>query len=106
MQRIRDKIKALTAPRHKLPEPVGPIVAEVNQALRHWAGYFRVGNSTRKFKDVDHYVHERLAKFLTKKVGRSGHQRRRYTWAFFEQLGVYQLSGTVKWYTAAPIAMR
>src|SRR5713226_1212638 len=24
-------------------------------------------------------VHERLAKFLTKKVGRSGHQRRRYT---------------------------
>ena len=49
MQRIRDKIKASTAPRHRLPEPVGPIVAEVNQALRHWSAYFRVGNSTRKF---------------------------------------------------------
>jgi group II intron reverse transcriptase/maturase len=28
MQRIRDKIKAITAPRRILPEPVGPIVAE------------------------------------------------------------------------------
>ena len=106
MQRVRDRIKAITAPRHRLPEPIESIVAEVNQVVRGWAGYFRVGNSTRKFKDVDHYVHERLAKFLTKKVGRSGHQRRRYTWAFFEKLGVYQLSGTVKWYTATPTATR
>jgi RNA-directed DNA polymerase len=56
MQRIRDKIKAITAPRHKLPEPVGPIVTEVNQALRHLGAYFRVGNSTRKFHQVDEYV--------------------------------------------------
>jgi len=27
-------------------------------------------------------------------------------WAFFEKLGVYQLNGTVKWYTAAPTAAR
>ncbi len=47
MQRIRDKIKAMTAPRHRLPEPVGPIVAELNQAVRHWGGYFRVANSSR-----------------------------------------------------------
>src|SRR5438067_10223814 len=106
MQRVRDRVKAITAPRHRLPEPIESIVAEVNQVVRGWAGYFRVGNSTRKFKDVDHYVHERLAKFLTKKVGRSGHRRRRYTWAFFENLGVYQLSGTVKWYTATPTATR
>jgi len=106
MQRVRDRIKAISAPRYRLPEPIESIVAEVNQVVRGWAGYFRVGNSTRKFKDVDHYVHERLAKFLTKKVGRSGHQRRRYTCAFFEKLGVYQLSGTVKWYTATPTATR
>jgi len=55
---------------------------------------------------VDHYVRERLAKFLAKKAGRSRHHRRRYTWAFFEKLGVYQLTGTVKGYTAAPTAAR
>ncbi len=106
MQRVRNRIKAITAPRHRLPEPIEPIVAEVNSAVRHWGAYFRVGNSTRKFWAVDHYVRERLAKFLAKKTGRGGHQRKRYTWAFFEKLGVYQLVGTVKWYTAAPTAAR
>jgi RNA-directed DNA polymerase len=106
MQRVQDRIKAITAPRHRLPESVEPIVAEVNQAVRGWGAYFRVGNSTRKFQVVDHYVRERLAKFLAKKRGRRGHQRRRYTWAFFEKLGVYQLAGTVKWYMATPTATR
>ena len=106
MQRVRGRVKAITAPRHRLPEPIEPIVNEVNHALRHWAAYFRVGNSTRKFHDVDRYVRDRLAKFLAKKAGRGGHQRERYTWAFFKKLGVYQLTGTVKWYTATPTAAR
>jgi RNA-directed DNA polymerase len=106
MQRVRDRVKAITAPRYRLPEPIQTIVDEVNRAVRAWASYYRVGNSTRKFQDVDHYVHERLAKFLAKKAGRSGHQRKRYTWAFFEKLGVYQLKGTVTWYTATPTAVR
>jgi group II intron reverse transcriptase/maturase len=106
MRRVRERVKAITAPRHRLPEPIEPIVAEVNQVVRGWGAYFRVGNSARKFRDVDHYVRERLAKFLAKKAGRSGHQRQRYTWALFDKLGVYQLMGTVKWYTATPTATR
>ena len=106
MQRIRDKIKALTAPRRRLPEPVGPIVAEVNQALRGWGAYFRVGNSALKFNLVDKYVHERLALFLSKKTGRRGRQIQRYDGAYLQKLGVHALAGTVKWYTAAPTATR
>jgi group II intron reverse transcriptase/maturase len=106
MQRVRDRVKAISAPRHRLPEPIGPIVAEVNQVLRGWGAYFRVGNSARKFQDMDRYVRERLAKFLAKKAGRGGHQRRRYPWAFFDKLGVYRLNGTVKWYTATPTTVR
>ena len=81
-------------------------MTEVNQALRHWGVYFRVGNSTRKFHQVDAYVGERLALFLSKKTGRRGPHRERYDWAYFEKLGVYALAGTVKWYTAAPRATR
>ena len=106
MQRIRDRIKAITAPRHRLPEPVTSIVDEVNRALRHWAAYFRVGNSTRKFIQVDRYVRDRLALFLSKKTGRRGLHRERYTRAFFEKLGVYELAGTVAWHKATPIAAR
>ncbi len=106
MQRIRDKIKAITAPRHRLPEPVGPIVAEVNQALRHWGAYFRVGNSGRKFAQVDDYVRERLALFLSKKSGRHGRHFERYTYAYFKRLGVHRLVGTVTWYKATPTAAR
>jgi group II intron reverse transcriptase/maturase len=106
MQRVRNRVKAITSPRYRLPEPIQTIVTEVNRVVRGWAAYFRIGNSARKFQDVDHYVHERLAKFLANKAGRGGHQRKRYTWAFFDKLGVYRLSGTVKWYTAAPRATR
>jgi RNA-directed DNA polymerase len=106
MQRIRHRIKALTAARHTLPEPVGPIVAEVNQMVRGWGAYFRVGNSSRKFHQVDDYVRERLALFLSKKTGREGRDRQRYTLEYFKRLGVYQLAGTVKWHTATPTAAR
>jgi RNA-directed DNA polymerase len=106
MQRIRDRIKALTAPRHHLPEPVQPLVAELNRLLRGWGAYFRVGNATRQFQQVDSYVRERLALFLSKKTGRSGRQWRRHSLAFFQALGVYQLTGTVTWYQATPTAVR
>jgi hypothetical protein len=106
MQRIRDKIRAITAPPHRLPEPVGPVVAEINQALRHWGPYFQVGNSSRKFQQVDDYVRERLALFLSKKSGQHGRRRERYTSAYLKGLGVYRLNGAVVWHTAAPIAAR
>ncbi len=107
MQRIRDKIKAITAPRHRLPEPVGPIVGELNLAVRGWGAYYRVGNSARKFAHVDDYIRERLALFLSKRSGQHGRRQRvRYTFAYFNRLGVYRLTGTVAWYTAAPTATR
>jgi RNA-directed DNA polymerase len=106
MQRVRERIKAITAPRRRLAEPIEPIVAEVNRVVRGWGAYFRVGNATRKLRAVDDYVRERLARFLVKKTRHGGQARKRYSWAFFERLGVYQLRGTVKWYTATPTAAR
>jgi group II intron reverse transcriptase/maturase len=106
MQRVRDRIKAISAPRHRLPEPIEPIVAEVNRMVRGWGAYFRVGNSTRKFHAVDEYVRTRLVKFLAKKTRRGWRGRKGDVWALFETLGVYRLVGTVKWTTATPTAVR
>ena len=94
MRRIRERIKAITAPRHRLPEPVDAIVTTLNQVLRGWGAYFRVGNSSRKFAQVDSYVRERLALFLSKKRQRSGRRWQQWSLTFFQSLGVYQLTGT------------
>ena len=106
MQRVRDCIKAITAPRHRLPEPVQSIVAELNPLLSGWGAYFRVGSSGHQFGRIDDYVRERLALFLRKKVGRKGrHWRGAYS-ITFQRLGLYRLSGTVAWHKARPTATR
>ena len=106
MQEARDRIKAITAPRHRLPEPVGKLVEELNAFLRGWGNYFRVGNSARKFQQIDAYVRERLALWHSKKTGRHGRNWERHPLAYFRLLGIHELMGTGKWYTATPIAVR
>jgi RNA-directed DNA polymerase len=105
--RVRESIKAITAPRPRLLFPLAQIIAEVNPVLRGWGTYFRVGNAGHQFAQIDNYVRERLALFLSKKARKSGRGwRHRYTWEFFQRLGVYRLTGTVVRRKAAPIAMR
>jgi RNA-directed DNA polymerase len=106
MQRLRDRVKAITAPRHRLPEPVGPVVDELNRLLRGWGAYFRVGNSNRMFQQIDRYVRLRLRLFLRKKAGQRGRSWARHPPAFFDALGLHHLQGTVRWYPATPRAAR
>lgn len=106
MQRVREHIKAITAPRHRLPNAIQPIVAEVNRVVRGWGAYFRVGNSTRKFRAIDRYVRERLVIFLVNKARRGKRARKCSAWALVEKLGVYRLQGTVRRATATPRAAR
>ena len=106
MQRVRDRIKAITAPRYRVREPVQSLVDELNRLLRGWGAYFRVGTASRQFQQVDDYVRERLVLFLSKKTGRRGRQWGRYSEAVYRALGVYQLSGTVRWHGATPRAAR
>ena len=106
MQRVRERVKALTAPRQRLAAPVQPLVTELNRLLRGWGAYCRVGNSARQFAQVDHYVRERLARRESKRRGQTGRHWERHSWAGFQALGLYQLSGTVAWYQATPRAVR
>jgi hypothetical protein len=73
-------------------------VEYLNPVLRGWANYFRHGNSARKFSQVDSYVHERLAILASVKHGRSGRNwATTYNWAWFQRLGVYNLTGKVRY---------
>jgi hypothetical protein len=101
MASVRAKIRSLTD-RRLVGFPIESVVANLNRVLRGWSEYFRYGNCARKFAIVERYVHERLAIFMRAKHGLGGPKRhwRRFDAAWFAGLGVYRLSGRVRYGTA------
>jgi RNA-directed DNA polymerase len=96
MAAVRAKIREATD-RRFVGYPVDWVVVRLNRVLRGWGGYFRHGNSARKFAQIDGYVHQRLAIFASVKHGLHGRNwQRRFTWAWLKALGVYRLSGRVR----------
>ncbi len=96
MAAIRAKVREATD-RRFVGYPVDWVVVRLNRVLRGWGGYFRYGNSARKFAQIDSYVHQRLAIFASVKHGLHGRNwQRRFTWAWLKALGVYRLSGRVR----------
>jgi group II intron reverse transcriptase/maturase len=96
MAAVRAKIREATD-RRFVGYPVDWVVVRLNRVLRGWGGYFRHGNSARKFAQIDSYVHQRLAIFASVKHGLHGRNwQRRFTWAWLKALGVYRLSGRVQ----------
>jgi hypothetical protein len=101
MASIRGKVRDLTAPRQVgLPLEV-VVVEQLNPVLRGWGAYFRQGNSSAKFGAIDCYAHERMAKLASRKHGISGFNwSDRSTWDWLGNLGIYRLTGTVRYPTA------
>jgi RNA-directed DNA polymerase len=100
MSSIRDKVRAATD-RRFVGYSLEVAVGRLNPVLRGWSNYFRVGNSSRKFTTIDSYVHQRLARLASMKHGRS-----HINWAshfdleWLKALGVYRLTGTIRWGSA------
>jgi len=98
MQAIRAKVKAITAPRSRLKWPIHQMVDELNPVIRGWGQFFRVGNSARKFSQIDRYVYERLALFDSKKRQKSGRRWGQiHARIWFTSLGVHTLSGSIRY---------
>jgi len=100
MSSIRAKVSERTH-RRFVGGDLAVTVEYLNPVLRGWANYFRHGNSARKFSQIDSYVHERLAILASNKHARSGRNwASHYNGAWFRRLGVYTLTGTVRYGTA------
>jgi len=97
MASIRGKVRDMTAP-SRVGLDLGIVVEQLNPVLRGWGNYFRQGNSSSKFGAIDHYVHERVAVLASRKHGLSGFNwADRFTWDWLGNLGIYRLSGTVRY---------
>ena len=100
MASIRAKVRERTDRRYA-SLPMEMVVADLNPVLRGWAAYFRYGNSTSKFTEVDSHVHQRLAKLASVKHGISGYNwTTRFTYQWLSDLGIYRLAGTVRYWAA------
>jgi RNA-directed DNA polymerase len=92
MTSIRSKVRQLTD-RRSTGRELNAVVGDMNRRLRGWANYFRWGNSTEKFHQVDHYVHQRLAIWMSKKHKlRRKRNWDRFDWEWHKRIGVYQLA--------------
>ena len=100
MASIRTKVREMTDRRY-VGLSLDVVVQRLNPVLRGWAGYFRHGNSARKFRTIDSYVIERMAILASNKHGLSGRNwATRFTSTWSKSLGVYTLSGNVTYGSA------
>jgi group II intron reverse transcriptase/maturase len=72
MKSVRNKIHEITS-RKRLSNPPEEVVKYLNLVIRGWRNYFRIGNSTKKFQDLDRYVRLRLRQLARTRKGAKGH---------------------------------
>jgi RNA-directed DNA polymerase len=101
MNRIRARVRGLTGRRRWAGmQDIRQVVEVLNPALRGWGNYFRTGNASLKFQQVDRYVNQRLVRLLRHV---RGWRRRPFSlrdWSparFAADFGLHRLVGTIRY---------
>lgn len=99
MKRLREKVKARTGHHRVGVRDIRIVIEELNPILRGWGNYFRTGNASDKFRQIDDYVVRRLRTILIKKRGRNLRPGQALVWNedWFNHLGLYRLRGTIRY---------
>jgi len=99
MKRVRTRVKELTGRRWYGAKDVREVIGRLNPVLRGWGNYFRTGNASRKFNQLDTYVFRRLHRFMVKRRGRNLRAGQADAWQrdWFWGLGLHRLRGTVRY---------
>jgi RNA-directed DNA polymerase len=98
MKRVRQKIKARTG-RGRAGHDIRAVIADLNPILRGWGNYFRTGNASEKFVQIDDYVRFRLRGLMLTRYGRNLKPGQSAIWTrgWFEAHGLYRLRGTIRY---------
>jgi group II intron reverse transcriptase/maturase len=69
---VRSKIHFITE-RMRLSNTLPEVIKFLNRVIRGWRNYFRIGNCTLKFQQLDRFVRYRLEQWVRAKIGSRGH---------------------------------
>ena len=106
MRNIRTKVRDLTDRRRRAGlKDVDEVIADLNPVLEGWGNYFRTGNASRQFNQIDYYVWRRITRMLGKQRGFHGHRlawrvaHQRVVWpmAKLRARGLHKLLGTIQY---------
>ncbi len=101
MNRIRTSIRELTDRRRRAGmKDIREVIDDLNPVLRGWGNYFRTGNASLKFIQIDRYAHERLLGLLRKRGGQRRKPVAQKDWpfnSFVKRFGLHQLLGTIRY---------
>jgi RNA-directed DNA polymerase len=99
MKRIRAKVKARTGRNRVGIKDIRVVIDELNPILRGWGNYFRTGNASDKFIEIDRYVAWRLKRLMIKRKGRNlrAGQADRWTAHWLKDMGLHRLMGTIRY---------
>jgi RNA-directed DNA polymerase len=107
MKTLRARIRLLTDRRRGAGmRDIREVIEDLNLLLRGWGNYFRTGNASQKFNQIDRYVTERLVRLIASRRGRNWKRRPFHLreWShtrFVEDFGLYKLLGTIRYPGAA-----
>jgi RNA-directed DNA polymerase len=103
-KKVRERVHELTDVRGTAGKDVRDLVAkDLNPVLRGWGNYFRKGNPSQVFRDLDLYVARRLKRWMWRRGG----QRTRFWFGKWPmkrlhgELGLHRLSNTVVYLSEA-----
>jgi RNA-directed DNA polymerase len=99
MAQVRERVRKMT-PRRRCHEDLRTVIADLNPVLRGWGNYFRTGNATDRFVQLDRYVVDRLRALRLRRAGLAPYAGAHTTvWhrPFFEALGLHRLRGTIQY---------
>jgi RNA-directed DNA polymerase len=98
MAKVKGAIKRITSHHRTRIRNVHELIPELNRLLRGWGEYFKSGNASRKFGQIEQYVWQKLIIFQNRRRGQKcPHRRREYTYDWYQTLGLYRLMGQISY---------
>jgi group II intron reverse transcriptase/maturase len=101
MNRIRVRVRKLTSRRRWAGlKDIKQVVEVLNPILRGWGNYFRTGNASCEFQQVDRYVNQRLVRLLRHVRGWRRRPFELRDWSparFASEFGLHRLVGTIRY---------
>lgn len=103
MNSIRQKVRVRTGSNRGGVKDIKEVIDDLNPVLRGWGNYFKTGNATDKFLEIDSYVWRRLIRLQIRKRGRNLQPDQVEQWnsEWFEDKGLHRLRGTIRYPGAA-----